>query len=307
MDSRQRQDVKSVTLGAVNWSGKWGDKAANLEKMKTRVREAARMGIDMVCFPELALTGYECGEEAGREHKPCLMHTEAAEPVPGPSTEEMAKLARELDIYVIFGIPEQDPADSRIHYNSVAVVGPEGVLGSYRKIQLAGPPIWTDEYCFKAGNQLPIFQTRYGPIGVQICADFWAYPELTRILALKGARIIFVPMGSNYAPGKITLISNSSAAIAQSTKVYIVACNFVGKERTVSYYGHSTIAGSGSPKFFKVFSEAEGEEEIIWATVSFEIQAHSQRNSGMKERGNWQLIASEYRKIADSLKTMNKE
>jgi predicted amidohydrolase len=296
------KDIKAVTLGAVNWSGQWGKPAANLEKMKVQLREAARMGIDMLCFPELALSGYECGEEAARTHKPCAMHTEAAEPIPGQSTEEMAKLAKELDMYAIFGIPEQDPVEKNEHYNSVAVVGPEGILGSYRKIQLAGPPIWTDEYCFKAGNQLPIFETRYGPIGVQICADFWVYPELTRILALKGARIIFVPMGSNYGPGKTTLISSQCATIAQSTKVYVVACNFVGKERTVSYYGHSTIAGPGSPKFFKVFSEGESEEEIVWATVNFEIQAYAQKNSGMKERGNWRLIAGEYRKIADSMK-----
>jgi predicted amidohydrolase len=293
---------KTATLAAVNWKGEWGNKAANLEKIKAKVKEAAQMGIDMVCFPELALSGYECGEEAKRDHIPCSMHSEAAEPIPGPSTREIAKLAKELDIYVIFGMPERDITNPDLRYIAAAVVGPEGILGSYRKLHLASPPIWTEDFCFKAGNHLPLFDTKFGPIGVQICADFWMYPELTRIMALKGARVIFNPVGSAYSPGKIAMISNVSASIAQSTQAYIVSCNHVGKERNLSYYGHSTITGPGLPKFFKIFAEAEGEEEIVWSTVSFETLEHARRIFAVKDRGNWKLIAKEYQQLADSSK-----
>jgi predicted amidohydrolase len=291
---------KTATLAAVNWRGEWGNKAFNLEKMKSKVRDAARMGIDMICFPELALSGYECGDETKSRHGPCVMHSEAAETIPGPSTEEMAALARELDIYVIFGMPEKDNVDPERRYISAAVVGPEGILGSYRKIHLANPPAWTETYCFKPGNQLPLFETRYGPVGVQICADFWMYPELTRLLALKGARIIFNPVGSASSPGKIDMMTRVTPAVAQSTQAYIVSCNHTGKERTFSYYGHSTIAGPGYPKFFKVLAEGEGEEEIVWSTVSFETQAFARKAFAVRERGNWSLIASEYQKLSES-------
>jgi len=291
---------KAVTLAAVNWHGEWGNKKANLEKMKAKMREAAQLGVNMLCFPELALSGYECGEEARKTEQPCAMHAEAAETIPGPATEEIAKLARELDMYVIFGMPEKDARDPKVQYIAAAVVGPEGLLGSYRKLHLAPPPVWLEYYCFKPGNDLPLFETRYGPIGIQMCADFWMYPELSRILALRGARIIFNPTGSAVAPGKIDMMINNSTTRGQETQTYIVSCNHVGKERTTAYYGHSTIAGPGFPKFFKTLARGEDIEEIVWATVSFETLAQARRIFRVREAGNWELISREYRKIAES-------
>ena len=232
---------KVVTLAGVNWKGEWGNKKANLEKMKATVKQASAFGVNMIAFPEMALTGYECGPEARSEQKSCAMHTEAAETIPGPSTEEMAKLAKELDMYIVFGMPEKDPDRADVKYVSTAIVGPEGVLGSYRKMHLATPPVWTEYYCFKPGRELPIFETKYGPVGIQICADFWMYPELSRLLFLKGARIIFNTVGSAVAPGKINLMINETSGRGQSTQCYIVSCNHIGTERTISYYGQLTI------------------------------------------------------------------
>lgn len=289
---------RTVTLAAVNWKGEWGNKSANLEKMQAKVREAAQHGVNMVCFPELALTGYECGEEARQTQKPCAMHTEAAETIPGPATEGMAKLAKELGIYVIFGMPEKDAKDSKTQYISAAVVGPEGILGRYRKLHLATPPVWTEYYCFKPGSELPLFETKYGPIGVQICADFWMYPELLRILALRGARIIFHLSGSAVGPGKIGMMKNVTIDRGRLAQAYVVSCNHVGKERTLSYYGHSTIAGPGFPKYFKPIAQGKEDEKIVWATVSFESLAHAQKIFRVKGAGNWKLIAREYQHIA---------
>ena len=290
---------KVITLAGVNWKGEWGNKKANVEKMKTKVREAAQLGVNMIAFPELALTGYECSPEARTEQKPCAMHTESAETIPGPSTHEMAELAKELDMYIIFGMPEKDAKDHNVKYISTVVVGPEGVLGRYRKMHLATPPVWTEYFCFKPGNELPIFETKYGPIGIQICADFWMYPELSRLLFLKGARIIFNTVGSAVAPGKIDLMLNETTTRAQSTQCYIVSCNHVGTERTISYYGHSTISGPGFPKFQKTIARSEAIEEIVWATVSFETLAYSRKIFRVAEAGNWELIAEEYKKISE--------
>ena len=97
----------------------------------------------------------------------------------GISTSEIAKLAKDLDVYVLVGMPEKDAKDPDSRYISVAVIGPEGIIGRYRKIAVAPPPIWTEQICgFKFGNELPVFETRYGPIGVQICAAFSLAQEI---------------------------------------------------------------------------------------------------------------------------------
>ena len=294
-DGSRTKDL--VTVGAVNWKGEWGNKAANLDKMKAKIREAARLGIDILCFPELALTGYECSEEAGSRQGPCTLHREAAETIPGPSTEEIARLARELDIYVILGMPEREARDGPALYISAAVVGPEGILGSYRKLHLATPPTWTEVYCFRPGTELPAFDTRFGPIGVQICADFWKYPEATRLLTLKGAKIVFVPVGSAASPGKIDMMTHATAAAGFQYVTYVVAANHVGKERTLSYYGHSTIAGPRQPRLCAIYSQGGDDEEIVWATLSLENLALSRKASQVTERGQLGLFDREYRKL----------
>lgn len=289
-----------VTVGAVNWKGEWGKKAANLEKLKQKVKDASQLGINIVCFPELALSGYECGEEAKRDNAQCPMHREAAETIPGPASEEIAALARQLDIYVIFGLPEKDSRNPGVLYNSAVVVGPEGILGAYRKLHLAPPPIWTEFSCFQPGSELPIFETRYGPVGVQICADFWAYPELTRILTLKGARIVFVPTGSAASPGKVDLMTHGTVGACSQNRAYMVVSNFVGAERTLSYYGHSTIAGPRMPRFCAIYNQGGDTEEIVSATLSFEALANARQNLRHKEFGQWDLIIKGYQEIAAS-------
>jgi predicted amidohydrolase len=293
-------DEKTVTVAAINWKGQWGNKAANLEKIKAKVREATQLGVNIVCFPELALSGYECGEETGREHKPCSMHIEAAETIPGPATEDIAKLAKELDVYVIFGMPERDAKNPNVRYISAAVVGPEGILGSCRKIHLVSPPISTEIFCFQSGSELPIFDTKYGRIGVQSCADFWHFPELTRILTFKGAGIIFNLAGSATGPGKIDVITHGTAARGMEVTAYVVSVNHVGKERILSYYGHSTIAGPQVPRFCKIFAQGGDDEEIVSATLSLKALEYARSISTLK-RGKWKSIAKEYRDAVESV------
>ncbi len=291
---------KTVTVACINWGGVWGDKAANLEKIKEKVIEASKAGANLICFPEMALSGYECGEEARIHGKPCSMHIETAETIPGPSTEEIAKYAKGLGVYVFLGMPEKDDKDPNIRYNSSAVIGPEGILGRYRKINLAPLPIWTDPICFAPGNELPVFETRYGPIGMQICMDFWKVPELSRILCLKGARIIFNLTGSASGPGKPEFITEVTGCRGSESLVYTASCNHVGRERTTSYYGRSTIAGPLYPRLTKIFAQGGESEEIVLATLSFESLHHSRDLIDLKKCVNWKLITEEYSQLMGS-------
>jgi len=225
------------------------------------------------------------------------MHTEAAETIPGPSTMELAKVAKELGVYVLIGMPERDKKDAKLHYNSVAVVGPEGILGKYRKLHLSLPPMWTEQFCFRRGNELPVFETRYGPIGVQICQDFWVFPELTRILWLKGTRLIFNSTASAVGPGRTEFMTQQTACRATENFIYTISANLVGKERTVSFYGHSTIAGPAYPSFNNIFAQGGDREEIVTATLSFERLHYFRNLIDFKKIRNSELILDEFEKL----------
>ena len=257
-----QQYESTVTLGCVNYQSIWNDKAASIGKVKKLIGEASGQGVDILVFPELSLSGYESNEDN-------TMHREFAETIPGPATEEIAALTKKLDIYVILGMPERDPDDADTCYISCPLLGPEGFIGNYRKLHLGTPPLFRESLCFTGGNSVPVFETRYGPIGIQICADFWVFPELSRILMLKGARIIANSTASMTMPGRPFYMTSMTAARATENMVYTASANLVGKENTLSYYGCSTIAGPAFPRFSHIYAQAEDKEEIISATLSF--------------------------------------
>ena len=309
---------KVVTVGAVNFSSIPGDKAANLAKIEDNVREAAAQGVDIVVFPEEALIG--CGGcdvcRSGADH--CDYHAELAESVPGPSTERIAELARELDLYVVVGLAERDPRDSDVLYNAAAVVGPEGIQGTYRKLHLGSLPWVSEGVTFEPGDSIPIFETRFGPLGVIICYDFWFNPELTRLLALKGARLIVNCCATFKGPGKREYMVHTTSTRAQENLCYVASANQVGgpdstgsyaagrldEGRTAEFLGHSMIAGPAFPRFSQVFVEAGDSEELVTATLSFE-KLHRWESvfpwrswRANHQSGTSELIASEFQKLA---------
>ncbi len=255
-----------LTVGSANFEAVPRDKAATLEKMQSVVRDAARQGCDLVVFPELALNTWGPCADCAEHHRPCDWHLGEAETVPGPSTEAVEALARELDIHVIFGLEEREAIDAGTVYNAAAVIAPEGILGTYRKIHL-GIPLETDR--FTPGTELPVFETRLGPIGIQICYDFYNNPELSRILALKGARLLVNPTGSSDLPGKAARITHTTLVRAQENLVYAMSANRVGGEGPEAWAGNSVIGGPVFPGFGRVFAEAGRREELIVATLNY--------------------------------------
>ena len=258
---------KFVTVGSVNFDSVPRNKAATLEKILQFIKDAAHQGCDLVVFPELALNTWgECPECADRG-KPCAWHVEQAELIPGPSTEAVANVARDLDMHVIFGMEERDPDAPETLYNSAALIGPDGLIGTYRKVHL-GIPLETNR--FTPGDRLPVFETRLGPIGISICYDFYNNPELSRILALKGARILVNPTGSTNLPGKGPMITYTTLVRAQENLVYAVSSNRVGDQGGSKWAGNSVIGGPHFPGFGKVLAEAGLEEQLIVATLNFD-------------------------------------
>ena len=120
-----------------------------------------------------------------------------AELADGPSCRGIVDVPQPHGIHVIYGFEEARPADATVIYNSANVVAPDGLVGTYRKLHL-GIPLETDR--FTPGDALPVFQTDLGPIGISICYDFYNNPELCRVLALKGARLLVNPTGRSDLP-----------------------------------------------------------------------------------------------------------
>ncbi len=308
---------KVVTMAAVNFSSVPGDSAANLVKIESNMREAAAQGVDIIAFPEEALVGCGGCDVCATEAAHCDYHHALAETVPGPSTERVAELARELDLYVAFGLIERDPDDPEVLYNAAAFVGPDGIQGSYRKLHLGSLPWVTEGVTFQPGNRIPVFETRFGPVGVIICYDFWFNPELTRLMALKGARIILNCCATFAGPAKRDYMVHTTTVRAQENHCYVASANQVGgpdgsgsygaerveEGRTGDFLGHSTIAGPAFPRFNHVYAEAGGQEELVTATLSFEKLHRWQSIFPWRDwraghqAGTSQLIADEFQKL----------
>jgi len=206
-----------------------GDKNRNLEAMAQLIAAICRTrGVHLVVFPELATTGYECGQEIHR----------LAEPFPGgPSVQRIAALARRYHIGVIFGFPEADPLPGGGSYDSAAFIDHHGQpLGCYRKVHL----FQREKLLFRAGDCYPVFLFRSWRIGVMICWDA-IFPEVARIYALKGAGLLAVPANWEKPYARDWALLTSARAIDNSC--FLAAANRVGKEKGLRFFGRSRFIG----------------------------------------------------------------
>jgi predicted amidohydrolase len=204
-----------------------GRKDDNLEQIRSHLQEAAKQGARLVIFPECVLTGY-CFDS----HEEALPH---AEPVPGPSTEILAQDCRRLGVWLIVGMLETSPDAARM-YNSCALVGPEGVRASYRKIHL--PFLGVDRFTTPGDQPFAVHDLGGLRIGITICYDC-SFPEAARSLMLQGADLIVLP--TNWPPGARSTPRILVPARALENHVFFAAVDRVGEERGFRFIGRSRI------------------------------------------------------------------
>jgi predicted amidohydrolase len=234
-----------VIVAGVQMDCRFGEKEANLGTMERRAREAAGRGARLVVFPECALTGY-CAEEAAEARS-------LAEPVPGPATDAMARLCRELGIFTIFGLIEEE-GDG--FFNSLAFIGPEGLAGeTYRKIHL--PFLGLDRFSTPGDRPFQVRVTPLGRIGLNICYDA-GFPESSRVLALQGADLIVLP--TNWPEGAIGLAEHAIITRALENHVFYLAVNRVGEERGFKFIGRSRLV---DPAGRTIFLGSPDREELL--------------------------------------------
>jgi N-carbamoylputrescine amidase len=205
------------------------EKGRNVEKAVTFANIAIEKGAQIICFQEL-FTSHWFSKEMNESH------FALAETIEGSSIQRMRELAAEHEVVLICPIFEAGGDGS--FYNSAVIIDAGGaILGSYRKVHVPQIPLWEERFYFAPGNHgFPIFETKFGVIGVQICWDNF-FPEGSRILALKGAQIIFSPTAAAFASQKRweTVIAGN----AITNGVYIFRVNRVGKEEKQDFYGMS--------------------------------------------------------------------
>jgi predicted amidohydrolase len=206
----------------VQFEPRFGEKAWNLDRLTALIAQAAEAGARLIVLPEMATTGY-CFQNRS-EIAPMV------EPIPsGPTVQHFARLAAQLNVSVIVGLPEVAP-DTGAYYNAAALIGPHGYIGHYRKIHA----YMTDTRWARDGDLgIPVFDTELGRIGVQICMD-GDYFEPFRVAALSDADVIAFP--TNWIGGRLPW-----RARAVETGCYMICADRWGEERGTTFAGHTTL------------------------------------------------------------------
>jgi predicted amidohydrolase len=211
-------------VAAIQFNPRQGEKEKNTERLLQLVEEAARQEARLIVLPEMAATGY-CWVSRD-EIEPYV------EPVPGPTTQRFQELAARYACYIALGLPEIDPVNG-VYYNSLALIGPEGVVGTYRKIHsYISEPRWARD----GDLGFPVWETPLGRLSAIICMDAM-YFESTRIPALHGADVILFP--TNWLDERCP--SSWWMARALENGVYVIAANRSDVERGAEFSGGSCV------------------------------------------------------------------
>ena len=241
--------------------------AANLARAERLVRAAATRGAQIICLKELFNAPYFCKSQQSERF-------DLAESIPGPTTDAMVRLARELAVVLIVPIFERQAAG--VYRNSAVIIDADGsVLGVYRKMHIPDDPMFNEKYYFTPGDTpgFQVWKTRYATIGVLICWDQW-YPEAARITSLLGAQVLFYPTAIGWHPSEqdewgaaqVDAWRTAQRAHAIANGVYVASPNRIGHEDEpgtdgLNFFGRSFI----TDPFGRYLADAGGGEEILIA------------------------------------------
>ncbi|HWH52520.1 MAG TPA: carbon-nitrogen hydrolase [Gemmatimonadaceae bacterium] len=283
------------TIGIIQDSAS-DDAAATVAAAEARVRQAAARGAQIICLEELFNAPYFCKAQQCERF-------DIAEPIPGPTTERMQRLARELGVVLI--VPLFERQASGVYRNSAAVIDADGsLLGVYRKMHIPDDPLFYEKYYFTPGDAAAderidaignvakqasgfrVWKTKYANIGVLICWDQW-YPEAARITALLGADVLFYPTAIGWHPrekaefgeAQVDAWRTAQRAHAIANGVFVASPNRVGHEQEpgtdgIEFFGHSFIADP----FGRVIAEAGTEPAILIARCDPRLIEDTRRN-----------------------------
>jgi len=255
------------------------DPAVNLERAVAKVRDAAARGAEIVVLPELFRSLYFCQSEDHAQF-------DLAEPIPGPSTEALAQVAREANVVIVASLFERRAAG--LYHNTAAMIDAGGaLLGTFRKMHIPDDPLYYEKFYFTPGDLgFRAFDTRVGRVGTLVCWDQW-YPEGARLTALAGADLLTYPTAIGWHPAEKAEHGAAQAdawrtiqrSHAIANGVYVAAVNRIGHEGPaaggIEFWGGSFVCDP----FGVVLAEASRtEEETLIVTCDRRRQEEVRRN-----------------------------
>jgi N-carbamoylputrescine amidase len=251
----------------------------NLHRAEAMLRQAAAGGAQIACLPELFRTQYFCQVEEA-------IRFEMAEPIPGPTTDALGRVARETKMAVVGSVFERRAAG--VYHNTAVVIDSDGSLrGLYRKMHIPDDPLYYEKYYFTPGDLgFQTFDTAFARVGTLVCWDQW-YPEAARLTALKGAEIIFYPTAIGWHPAEkaefgsvqSSAWENIQVSHAIANGVYVAAVNRIGHEGApgggLEFWGSSFLA---DPLGRIVARAGVDTEQVVIAPCDPRLQEETRRN-----------------------------
>jgi predicted amidohydrolase len=242
-----------IKLALCQISSKRENKEANLQKIEKLTLKAKQQGADLAIFPELSLTGYVVLDQI----------YELAETIPGPTTAKVEALAKKTGMHIIFGMPELSEKTQGTIFNTAVFVGPQGLIGKYRKMYLPTHSVFEEKRYFRAGYEPAAFQTDLGNIGLTICYDVF-FPEVFRLTRLKGAQLMVCISASPAVRRNYFEILTSARALENTA--YLAYVNLTGVEDGLQFWGGSRLV---APTGDVVAKAKYDEEDFVVADVDF--------------------------------------
>ncbi|MDF2614495.1 MAG: carbon-nitrogen hydrolase family protein [Clostridia bacterium] len=249
------------------------NKEVNVQKMCDWIDKTMSKypGTQLIVFPELATTGYECGEN----------FKELAEDIQDPesySIKILRSYAYKYHVHIVYGFPERDSIKNDIIYNSQILIDDEGqIAGTYQKVHLFD----SEKKWFTPGETYKVFDTCIGKLGLFICYDA-SFPEAARILALKGADILI--NSTNWEHPTFIDMELVMQARAFENTTFLICCNRIGRDKDLSFFGHSRIL---DPLGGVLTKQDDETEDVLAADLDFERMSYV--------RGHYYTMLSERR------------
>ncbi|HUY08980.1 MAG TPA: nitrilase-related carbon-nitrogen hydrolase [Candidatus Dormibacteraeota bacterium] len=224
-----------LKVAVCQYAPQLGAPEGNADRGARWIARAADAGAQLIVLPELASSGYAFTSETEA--------SASAQGAEGPCLQSWVASCRELGVYVVAGFCER-AAEGR--FNSAALLGPDGLIGIYRKAHL----FYEEQTYFQPGNRgFPVFDLPFGKVGMLVCYDLW-FPEAARLLALAGADVICVPTNwvANFRRRVVdergwVMGNYASVAVATQNQVFVAAADRIGREHEVEFIGGSCIVG----------------------------------------------------------------
>ncbi len=243
-----------IKLALAQISSKRENKNANFLKIEKLTLKAKEQAADLVIFPELSLTGYVVRDQV----------YELAETIPGPTVEKVEALAKKTGMHIIFGMPELSEKTKATAFNTAVFVGPQGLIGKYRKMYLPTHSVFEEKRYFRPGYQTAAFQTDLGNIGLCICYDLF-FPEVLRLTRLQGAQLIVCISASPAVRRGYFEILTSARALENTA--FLAYVNLAGVEDGLQFWGGSRLV---SPTGDVIAMAKYDEEDFVVCEVDYD-------------------------------------